>query len=342
MTTLTPTHPIYQKGPLAQAITAFRQQQEQAHIKFDKEEGIRAERIKTYKNNLLTIVKERFGEFWSLFEPHIVTTDCDDEYSIDIGIALPEVAPFWIRQSKNGLTKINFTYTHIQNFDFPAGQPIDSKMIACAILEGHEWWLTKEAQNRAAADKKAKLLAYAEAWRDYERERINILAKNEMALALLQEEYTTTFPVWWLTYGVTAYNDELGEFYADTRGVWVLSPDPDEDGFFPVIDDTGQVNHRKYYSLVYLEGPETFHAAPGSTYCGHIHIKEADDTLYFSPLLKYAEVLTRARGWVEANMHPLPEPPHYGDFGLDEQPDRYEMEDLQRELTCEGDEEIPF
>lgn len=335
------THPIYQSGPLADALATFQEQREQANLEFAREEQARAERIKSYTADLLTLAKERFAKYWSLFEPYIITTNCDDAYSIDIGITLPEVAPFWLRQVKNGNAKISFTYTNIGDFNFPASQPIDEAMIA-AILEGHEWWLTKEAQRVIAAGKEINLRAYAEAWRDYERNYASILAKNEMALALLQEEYTTTFPVWRLTYGITAYNDDEGEFYADTGGVWVLSPVPDADGFFPVIDDTGQVTYRKYYSLVYLEGPQTFHAEHGSTYCGHLHVKEANDSIYFSPLLNYADVLTRVKSWVAANMHPLPDPPSHTTFGLDERPGHWEMEELKKELASEDNQEIPF
>lgn len=343
MTTLTFTHTIYQEGPLAQALTAFQENQKKARISYEESKRqIEAEEAAN-KEKLIEKAKERFGTLWHIMSPYIVKSYLTWEKEIIIHFQMPEVSPFQLTQQLDGYARIEFPFTTLDNTFFDARHPVTESEFARALALGHQDWLKKQADYQAAKERYAQKLAYADAFCEYEREYESTLARNQMGLALLQEEYTTTFPVWRLTYGITAYNDDQGEFYADTRGVWVLSPDPDEDGFFAVIEDTGHVIPRKYYSLVCLEGPETFDAAPGSIFCGHIYIKEADDTLYFSPLLKYAEVLTRVRSWVEANMSWLPEPPHPTAFGLDEQPSKYEMDNLNEELNrLVGEDEIPF
>lgn len=339
------THPIYQEGPLAQAIAAFQQQEEQARLTSEELRVIRQKENAANIEGLMSIAKERFGDLWLSIEPYIVKSFVPDwEHRLSICVLLPQVWPFTISQERGGYTRINFDYpsNHADPVTFSANAPIDQVRFAYFLLEGHQMWLTQEAERQVNDSRHAAKLAYVQAWRDYERDRISTIAKNEMALTILQEEYTTSFPVWELVYGITAHHDEEGEFYADTRSVYILKPDCDEDGFIPVLDDTGKVTHRKYYSPVYISGPLTFHAEPGSTHCGYMHIKEANASLYFSPLLKYAEVLTRVRSWVEANMTPLPDPPLYAAFGLDERPDRWEIEHLEKQLAGEGDQDMPF
>ncbi|MCL4867831.1 MAG: hypothetical protein KJ063_02585 [Anaerolineae bacterium] len=338
----TPTNPIYQDGPLAQAITAFQQQIEQSYIAYEESKRETDAHEATRLEEIINKAKQRFGDIWPILSPYIVKSRLDYGQEATITIAMPQITQFELVQHIDGYAKIYFPYSRLDVVTFNARNSPISVGFGKVLVCGHQHWLEKEAERQAEEEQKAKKLAYTQAWRDYEREYASILSKNETALALLQEQYTTTFPVWRLTYGITSHSDDDGEFYADTRSVWVLSPDPDEDGFFPVIDDTGYASHRKYYSLVYLDGPQTFQVDHGSTHCGHLHIKEANDSLYFSPLLNYAEVLTRARGWVEANMHPLPDLPTHTAFGLDERPDRWEIEELEKELSGEGGDEIPF
>lgn len=337
------THPIYQSGPLAAALTAFQTQQDQAAINYEEtQRQIKAQEA-AQKEKLISVARERFGALWAAMSPYITGSWLSWEREIVIQFELPEVPRFYLTQQLEGYASIEFPGTSLDRATFDKRYPINEYEVGGVLAEAHTLWQKRHQEQQAAKEVRERKLHYLKAFLDYEQEHINTIARNSMGLQILQDEYQTSFPVWRLTYGITAYNDDEGEFYADTRGVWVLHPDPDEDGFFSVIEDTGKVSHRKYYSLVYIEGPQDFNVEFGSTHCGHLHVKEADGFLYFSPLLKYAEVLIRVRSFVEANMFPLPDPPLYTAFGLSDPLERWEIEKLKAELCDEvNEEEIPF
>lgn len=338
------THPIYQSGPLADAIATFLEEREQARLQAEQEQQAEAKAHEANLDSLIEVAKKRFGPLWETIAPYISRRYSSYINEIYFSVEMPQILPFTIFQQRDGWTRIKFDYSDIDKFSFDASYPgpIPAEKVARALWQGHLEWVKQQAVIVAETAEDDKKRSFVEAYLDYQRGYASILSRNVMALALLQEQYITTFPVWQLTYGITAFSDEEGDFYADTRTVYVLSPDPDEEGYFPVLEIDGTVAHRKYYSLVALEGPLTRQVEYKALFCGQIRVKEANSTLYYSPLLKPADVHARLKRWVEANMMPLPAAPLIAEFGLDEYPNEWEWDRIKDELQSSENDEIPF
>lgn len=174
----------------------------------------------------------------------------------------------------------------------------------------------QEAYEAELAAYEAKQNAYNNALEQWRQQRDRINAANAAALATLQKEFDAEFPLWELTYALVAYDEECGYDTVQSETVKVLSPQPDSDGWWTVVEPYGHVEKTRFWHVVSLTDARTYRASKRN-YAQTVRVADYGAVGYLPPNTPpawIAEYQARAVALIQ----PRPEQPDPADFGTED------------------------